>query len=40
MILLAPAFYDDTTKHSNFLKIARILNYIFPTLPLIEIEGN
>jgi acylglycerol lipase len=40
MILLAPAFYADTTKHSNIIKIARMLNYVCPTLPLIELEGK
>ncbi len=39
-ILLAPAFFSDSSKYSLTIKVARLINYVYPSLPLIEIKGK
>jgi alpha-beta hydrolase superfamily lysophospholipase len=39
MVLLAPAFYIDN-KYSFWIKIGRILNKIYPSLPLLKIKAE
>ena len=38
-ILLAPALHNDSSKYTFWIKIARALNFIHPTFPLVNIKG-
>lgn len=40
LVLLAPAFHTDDNKYSFSIKIAKILNSIYPTLPLVDIKAK
>jgi alpha-beta hydrolase superfamily lysophospholipase len=39
MVLLAPPFYMEN-KYNFWIKIANILKFFFPTLPLVKIKGK
>ncbi len=39
MILLAPSFNGDNKKYSFWIKLARVLNTIAPSLSLVKIKG-